>query len=167
MTRELAVGIMIALAVMMLALMAWGWIRRTRRDSDVAIPFGSTIGGATFSAVGFYVATTRHDSPLDRIAARPLAFRSRADITVTDAGLGLSMPGETDVFVPAAHILGAGRATWTIDRTVERNGLVMVAWSDGSQILDTYLRLQDDEPATLVAAIDQIASAESPTGAHA
>lgn len=43
----------------------------------------------------------------------------------------------------------------------------MVAWSDGSQILDTYLRLQDDEPATLVAAIDQIASAESPTGAHA
>lgn len=167
MTRELAVMIMAAIAVVALGLMAWGWIRRSRRDSDIDIPFGSTIGGARFAATGFYVATTRHDAPLDRIAARPLAFRSRADITVTDAGLGLELAGEKPVFVPAAHIIGAGRATWTIDRVVERDGLVMVAWSDGSHILDTYLRLQDDDSATLVAEIESIASADSPTGAHA
>ncbi len=166
MNSTTAALIMLAVALVVLALMVWGWRRRTARDADVQVPLGEPIGGSVFSAVGFYVATTRHDAPLDRVATKPLAFRSRADITVTQAGLGIAMPGEPPVFIPAARILGSGRATWTIDRVVERDGLVLVAWSDGSQTLDTYLRLQDDDPDALVSALDEIASADTPTGAN-
>ncbi|WP_156761850.1 PH-like domain-containing protein [Microbacterium karelineae] len=165
MTREAASLIMIAIALVVLALMVWGWRRRTRRDADVRVPLGEPAGDAVATFSGLLVATTRHDAPLDRIVARPLAFRSRAEITVTTAGLGLAMPGEPPVFIPADRIVGAGRATWTIDRVVERDGLVLVAWSDGSQTLDTYLRLPDDDPALLTRAIDDISAAGTPTGA--
>ncbi|WP_110588918.1 hypothetical protein [Microbacterium suaedae] len=165
MTREAASLVMVALALIALALMAWGWRRRTRRDAGVRVPFGELSGEILASFSGLLVATTRHDAPLDRVAARPLAFRSRADITVTSAGLGLAMPGESPIFIPAARLLGAGRATWTIDRVVERDGLVLVAWSDGSQTFDTYLRLPDDDPALLESAIDDISAAGTPTGA--
>lgn len=165
MSRETASLVMIAIALVVLALMAWGWRRRTRRDADVRVPLGELAGDAIASFSGFLVATTRHDAPLDRVAARPLAFRSRAEITVTTAGLGLAMPGERPVFITSDRIAGAGRATWTIDRVVERDGLVLVAWSDGTQTLDTYLRLPDDDPALLERAIDDITAAGTPTGA--
>ena len=32
MTRETAVLVMVAVAVLLLGLAAWGWVRRTRRD---------------------------------------------------------------------------------------------------------------------------------------
>ena len=176
MTYQGGLLVMVAVAVVLIGLMLWGWTRRRKRDAQVEVPLGEPVGSAILTSHGFYVATTKHDEPLNRIAARPLAFRSRVDVTVTEAGLaialaqegglGLAMPGERPVFIPASRIDGAGRATWTIDRVVERDGLVLVAWSDGSQILDTYVRLQDDDPAALVAAIDGIRSAYSPMGAH-
>ncbi|NHI17112.1 hypothetical protein [Microbacterium excoecariae] len=165
MTRELALIVMVAVALVGLALMAWGWRRRTRRDAGIAVPLGEPTGELVGEFDGFYVATTRHDAPLDRVTARPLAFRSSAAITVTRDGLGLGLPGERPVFFPAASLTGAGRATWTIDRVVERDGLVLVAWASGSQIFDTYLRLQDSDPTALVAAIESILAAETPTGA--
>lgn len=166
MSQQLAGAIMIAFAVAVIGLMLWGWSRRRRRDAQVEVPIGEPVGSAIFTANGFYVATTKHDEPLNRITTSPLAFRSRADISVTEAGFALLLPGEKPVFVPASRISGAGRATWTIDRVVERDGLVLIAWSDGNQILDTYVRLQDDDPAALVAAIDEVRPAHSPMGAH-
>lgn len=166
MSQQLAGAIMIAFAVAVIGLMVWGWSARRRRDAQIEVPIGEPVGSAIFTANGFYVATTKHDEPLNRIATRPLAYRSRADISVTEAGFALSLPGEKPVFVPASHIVGAGRATWTIDRVVERDGLVLVAWSDGTQILDSYVRLQDDDPVALVAAIDEVRPAHSPMGAH-
>ena len=166
MNQQIAGAIMLAFAVIAALLMLWGWSRRRRRDAQIVVPVGEPVGSATFTANGFYVATTRHDEPMNRIAPSPLGFRSRADISVTEAGFALLLPGEKPVFIPASRIMGAGRATWTIDRVVERDGLVLVAWSDGSQILDTYVRLQDDDPAALVAAIDDIRPAHSPMGAH-
>lgn len=165
MTPGAAVAVMVALAVVALGLMAWGWIRRSRRDADVSVPVGEAVGEPIFAASGLYVATTRRDAPLDRVAARPLAFRARADITVTRHGLGFALPGEVPVFIPVAAIVGADRATWTIDRVVERDGLVLVAWSDSARALDTYFRLPDDDPAALIAAIDDIRAEQTPTGA--
>ena len=166
MSKELGGVIMLAIALVVIGLMLWGWKRRHRRDSQIAVPFGEAVGSTMLTSHGFYVATTKHDEPLNRIATRPLAFRSRVDVSVTEAGVGLSMPGELPIFIPASRIEGAGRATWTIDRVVEREGLVLLAWSDGAQILDTYVRLQDDDPAALVAAIEGIRPAHSPMGAH-
>lgn len=154
----------VLLAVVVLALMAWGWRRRARRDARVTAPVGAARGDVRARFSGLYVATTRHDAPLDRLAVRHLAFRSRVQVSVTAEGVALDLPGEPTVFLDAARIVGAGRATWTIDRVVERDGLVMIAWTaDDGTVCDTYVRLQDGDPDALVVAIEHLRSASDST----
>ncbi|GAA1738319.1 hypothetical protein [Microbacterium paludicola] len=161
MTQEAAALILVGLAVVVLALMAWGWRRRSRRDAGIAAPVGERRGEIRGTFTGLYVATTRHEAPLDRLNVRHLAFRARATVVVTDAGVALELPGSAPVFLGAARIEGAGRATWAIDRVVENDGLVLVAWTaDDGTVCDTYLRLQDGDPDALVA---EIARLQTPT----
>ncbi len=149
--------IFVAIAVIALALMAWGWRRRARRDGGVAAPVAERRGEIRASFTGLYVATTRHEAPLDRLNVRHLAFRSRVAVTVTDAGVALDMPGEPTVFLDTARLRGTGRATWTIDRVVESDGLVLMAWAaDDGTVCDTYLRLQEADPDALVAEIQRL-----------
>ena len=156
----------IAIAVAILAGMVWGWRRRARRDAGLVAPVRAAEGGATAEFSGLYVATTRHDEPLDRIAVRPLGFRARARVTVTDRGVALDLAGEQTVFLRRDELVGAGRATWTIDRVVEQDGLVLIAWraADGT-ICDSYVRLQGGDPDALVAAIEDLRAPSTPTGA--
>ena len=157
MTQEFAASLFALLAVAAIALMAWGWRRRSRRDAGLAAPLGGIRGAVRAEFSGLYVATTRHDAPLDRLNVRHLAFRSRVALTVTDEGVALDMPGEPTVFVAASRLRGVGRATWTIDRVVENDGLVLIAWAaDDDTICDTYVRLQDADPDALVARIQDL-----------
>lgn len=140
-----------------------GWRRRQRAAAEIDVPFGEIEGETTSAFDGLYVATTRHDAPLDRLALPHLGFRSRVRVTVTTSGIALDMPGAPTVFLAATRIEGAGRATWTIDRVVERDGLVLVAWrSDDDTVCDSYIRLQSDSPDALVRAIDDLKA--QPTG---
>ena len=72
MTREGALLVMIAVAVVLLALGAIAWRRRTRRDAAFEAPVGEIPAGAEVRAAqsGLYVATTRHGEPLERLAIR-------------------------------------------------------------------------------------------------
>ncbi|MFW8746211.1 hypothetical protein, partial [Mesorhizobium japonicum] len=76
------------------------------------------LGGVRRREHLFYVATTRADAPLDRIAVHGLGFRARAELTVADTGIRLDIAGEEPAFIPAADLVGVGRATWPIDRAV-------------------------------------------------
>lgn len=168
MSGDVTVLVFAALALALLGLMLWGWRRRARRDAAVTAPLGELRGELRGRFGGLYVATTRHDAPLDRLNVRHLAYRSRVRVTVTAEGVALDMPGAPTVFVDAARIAGAGRATWTIDRVVERDGLVLLAWTaDDGTVCDTYLRLQDGDPDALVAEVDRLRtdSASTPMGA--
>ena len=128
-----------------------GWRRRARRDSALTVPTVLDEPGAPIMTTeALYVASTYHDKPLDRVVVAGLAFRARATVTVSTGGVSIQAPGESSVAIAASVILGVGAATWTIDRTVERDGLVLLAWStvptdaDGA-VLDTYLRITDPE----------------------
>ncbi|NNC10585.1 hypothetical protein HII28_01610 [Planctomonas sp. JC2975] len=155
--------ILVVLALVFLGM--WlGWRRRARRDSVVVVPTALEDAGATLlSAKALHVATTYHDKPLDRAVVAGLAFRSTASVTVSQGGVTLTAPGESSVAIAASAILGVGAATWTIDRTVERDGLLMIAWrvpadAEGP-VLDTYLRVTDpDERRRLIAGISSISS---------
>lgn len=155
MTREVAIGIMIALAVVLVALGVWAWLRRTRRDGALAAPIGEAPADAAVVAAfdGFYVATTRRDEPLERLAIRGLGFRSRAAVTVTDAGVALDLTGQPRMFVPLTAIDGVDRATVAIDRVVEPGGLVRLSWRLGDTAVDTYLRAQDAGSRALAEAV--------------
>jgi len=145
--REVLGGIVLALLFVLLILMALGWQARRRRQSHLEAPppvpaeLGAII--ATFDAL--YVATTVAGDPLNRIAVRGLGFRARASVTVAESGIVLSLQGERDVFIPVTGLRAVTRATWTIDRVVERGGLVMVAWTLGTDDVDSYLRLEQSQ----------------------
>jgi len=168
MTREGALLVMIGVVVVLVGLGVWAWMRRTRRDAGLVAPFGEIPAGATptATAAGFYVATTRHGEPLERLAIRGLGFRSRADFAVSDRGVALDLTGQPRMFVPAARITAVDLATVAIDRVVEPGGLVRLSWraerpGGGEEIVDSYLRPQDGSARALESAIAEMLPAPS------
>lgn len=141
--------------------LALGW--RARRRRQAGLPALATppaeLGAPVRVDDGFYVATTTADAPTDRIAVRGLGFRSRAVVTVVPEGLVLALAGQPDAFIPRAAIRGVGRATWTIDRVVGKDGLAFVRWTLGDALVDTYLRSED--PDALVDALQTLETKEA------
>lgn len=163
---EYVPGVALIAGIIALALFGmWrGWRARARRAAHLAVPFAPAAGDAVAEFRGLYVATTAHDEPLERLALPHLGFRSKVVVTVTTDGVALDLPAAPTLFLAAARLVGAGRATWAIDRVVERDGLVLIAWTiDDGTIVDTYLRLQSSDPDALVAAIEDLRT--TPTGA--
>ena len=164
MSREGALAVTIAFTAALLAVLAWAWWRRMRRDSGLSAPVGEVpVDAAALSRhEALYVATTRHGEPLERLAIRGLGFRSRADLTVTSAGVALDLTGQPRFFIPTEQIVDVAQATVAIDRVVERDGLVRIAWRrDGQTVVDSYLRPQD---ASARAVADEIGALLPPTG---
>ncbi|MCW2164463.1 hypothetical protein B0I12_001598 [Microbacterium hydrothermale] len=164
MSREGALVVMIGVAVVLLAVLAWAWVRRTRRDARYSVPVGELPAGAVETAVfsGLYVATTRHDEPLERLALKGLGFRSRVDVTVTTAGVALDLPGQPRIALTRDRLVDAAQATVAIDRVVERDGLARVTWRlDDDTVVDTYLRPQEASAKALADAIRPLTSTGS------
>ncbi|MBB2977031.1 hypothetical protein FHX49_002623 [Microbacterium endophyticum] len=161
MTREGALLVMLGVAVALVGLMVWGWLRRTKRDSALTAPFGEAPSGSrllsTFS--GLYVATTVHGDALERLAIRGLGFRAAATFVVFDTGLALDLAGEERIFIPRERIIAANQATVTIDRVVERDGLTRFVWllADDTTV-DSYFRPQDTSSRALAAALESLIS---------
>lgn len=160
MTREGALLVIIGVVVVLVGLGIVAWRRRTRRDARLAAPVGEipAVAVVTARAAGFYVATTRHDQPLERLAIAGLGFRSRVDVTVTDRGVALDLVGQPRFFLPLAQIAAADLATVAIDRVVEPGGLVRLTWRTGAaggaaELVDSYLRPQDGSARALADAI--------------
>ncbi|MDR6691864.1 hypothetical protein J2X55_002794 [Microbacterium sp. 1154] len=156
MSREGALLVMIGVAIVLLALLAWAWVRRTRRDARYTAPVGELPEGAVETAAfsGLYVATTRHDEPLERLAITGLGFRSRVDVTVTTAGVALDLQGQPRIALTRDRLVDAAQATVAIDRVVERDGLTRISWRiDDDTVVDTYLRPQDASAKALADAV--------------
>jgi hypothetical protein len=166
MTREGVLAILIGLALLCLGLLAWSWRRRSRRDGALHAPIGELPAGARILAAfpGLYVATTRHEQPLERLAIRGLGFRSRVEVTVTDVGVALDLPGQPRMLIPRDRLLDAAQATVAIDRVVEREGLARLTWrTDDGTVVDSYLRPQEASARALADSVRPLL----PTGEHA
>ncbi|WP_309708068.1 hypothetical protein [Pseudolysinimonas sp.] len=159
MDRVTPTVVILGIVLLVFVGLALGW--RARRSRQAALPAlevpPATLGAPLAVDDGFYVATTHAEAPTDRIAVRGLGFRARAGVAVHPEGVVLSIAGRPDVFIPTSAIVGVGRATWTIDRVVGKDGLVFVRWTYGGTDVDTNLRVA--EPASLVAALQTIAPA--------
>lgn len=120
------------------------WRARIRQTETVPPPTGTgEIGTVLSTGDALYVATTVAGRPLDRLALSSLVYRAKGTVTATTNGLEIAPRGERPVFVPDTSISSIRAATWTIDRVVERDGLVAIAWRRGSTTVDTYLRIVD------------------------
>jgi len=158
MTQEFSAVILIALAVVLLALAWWGWRNRTQRFRHLAGALIRTTPASSslLDFSGLYVATTVADQPMNRIPVGPLAFRAKAHFSVHPEGVVVRPQGEASVLFDSSGGLKAGKATWTIDRVVEPDGLVMIRWDLGGTGVDSYVRIVDSDAATVIRAINSV-----------
>jgi hypothetical protein len=158
--RSVLMGGVILLALVLLLLMLLSWRNRKRRQSNLAAPatVPAQLGAVHGVFDGLYVATTIAGDRLNRVAVGGLGFRAQVTLTVADAGLVLALRGSDDVFIPVESLREVTRATWTIDRAVERGGLIQIGWSLGADIsatdVDSFFRL--DASTELLDALDTI-----------
>jgi hypothetical protein len=158
MNQEQAGLIMVALMVVALALAAWGWSNRQKRYRPLssALNWKLPESKPLHSTEALYVATTEAGKPLQRVAVKPLGYRAKASLAVHPEGLVVEIRGSSPLLIPLSSGLTAGRATWTIDRVVEPDGLVMVGWKLGEQDVESYFRIVDSDPEALVSQIENI-----------
>lgn len=157
------------LAFLVIALAVWGmsrsWRRRSHRDSGIVLPEALPAAAQLWAGRLQYVASTRAEQPLERVAVPGLRFRGWAQVEVTEAGLIIQVDGERPVALTRETLLGAHTASWAIDRGMGRDGLITVTWqshSAESVHVTTTLRSADDAPA-LLAALQQISSFTIPS----
>ena len=154
MDRNVSAALVIAFLAVVLGLLVLGWYLRRRRQRDIpSLAVAPTTLSDAVEFAGFYVSTTSAENPLDRIAVRGLGFRARTTVVVATEGIVIPIAGQPDSFIPAADLAKVDRATWTIDRVVETDGLVVIDWRLGDRTLASYFRL--DDPDGFVAAVEK------------
>lgn len=155
MDRSVLMAMVVLLMVVLLGLMFWGWTGRRKRQAHLVAPVAApTDRGAVIATLsGKYVATTTSGNRLDRVAVHGLGFRGTATLTVSAAGVLVNLPGD-EVWIPREHLVSTHRATWTIDRVVEPDGLEVIEWMLGEQSVESAFRMP--QAAELESAITQL-----------
>ncbi|MEU6094891.1 hypothetical protein [Streptomyces sp. NPDC047079] len=139
------IGWLVGLALF-IALVYWlmreGWKWRGTLQGDLPeLPTApQDAGPAKLSMSGRYHGSTTAGQWLDRIVAHGLGSRSRAELTLTDAGLDVVRPGATDFFVPAERLRGARLDKGIAGKVLTEGGLLIVTWEHGGKLLDSGFR---------------------------
>lgn len=145
MTRELAAALVLTLLAVLLLLTWWGWTNRRRAARTFSpLPSLDSLAGEPVARFPLlYVATTLAGKPYDRVAITPLAYRAKAVLAIHSDGVSVEVRGEGAVGLTHDRLLECGVATWTIDRAVEPDGLLMIRFVHDGQELDCYFRSVD------------------------
>ncbi|WP_343235378.1 hypothetical protein [Streptomyces bauhiniae] len=123
-------------------LMREGWKWRGTLQSDLPelpeVP--DDLGPEKMTMSGRYHGSTTAGQWLDRIVAHGLGSRSRAELTLTDAGLAVERPGATDFFIPVAALRGARLDKGIAGKVLTEGGLLVVTWAHGGKLIDSGFR---------------------------
>ncbi|MFF8676150.1 hypothetical protein [Streptomyces sp. NPDC015242] len=139
-------------------LMREGWKWRGTLQGDLPeLPVSpDDPGPALLTMTGRYHGSTTAGQWLDRIVARGLGTRSRAELTLTDAGLDVVRPGASDFFVPVAQLREARLDKGIAGKVLTEGGLLVVTWAHGDRLIDSGFR--SDHAAEHTAWVDTINS---------
>ncbi|MEU3147337.1 MULTISPECIES: hypothetical protein [unclassified Streptomyces] len=118
----------------------WKWRGTLQGDLPELPTAPDTPGRAKLSASGRYHGSTTAGQWLDRIVAHGLGTRSRAEVTLTDAGLDAVRPGAGDFFVPADALRGARLDKGIAGKVLTEGGLLVVTWAHGERLIDSGFR---------------------------
>ncbi|GAA4927762.1 hypothetical protein ACFPM3_08435 [Streptomyces coeruleoprunus] len=123
-------------------LMRQGWKWRGSLQSDLPELPGmpESPGTPTLTMSGRYHGSTTSGQWLDRIVAHGLGTRSRAELTLTDAGLAVVRPGARDFFVPAGRLREARLDKGIAGKVLAEGGLLVVTWAHGDKVIDSGFR---------------------------
>jgi hypothetical protein len=132
--------------VLFIALVYWlmreGWKWRGTLQSDLPEPPAAPeeTGPAKLKLSGRYHGSTTAGQWLDRIVAHGLGTRSRAELTLTEAGLEVERPGASDFFVPVTALRGARLDKAIAGKVLPEGGLLVVTWALGDKLIDSGFR---------------------------
>lgn len=160
MSKDVSTLIVIAFVVLLLGLMVAGWFARKRRQAHIGAPQQppADLPGGHPSFTGKYVSTTLAGDQLNRVAVHSLGFRGNCSIEIHPTGVAVFRTGERDLWMPLSDIRGITRASMTIDRVVESNGLQVIEWILDGTAVDSYFRM--DDPESCERALDSVVGNE-------
>ncbi|MGW5424982.1 PH-like domain-containing protein [Streptomyces sp. NPDC003943] len=148
-------------------LMRQGWKWRGSLQSDLPelpeVP--QAPGEAKLRLSGRYHGSTTAGQWLDRIVAHGLGLRSRAELTLTDAGIGVVRPGANDFLIPAAALREARLDKGIAGKVLTEGGLLVVTWEHGGKLLDSGFRAdRAEQHAAWVEALNNLNTASTTEG---
>ncbi|MEU5342319.1 hypothetical protein AB0H18_16015 [Streptomyces sp. NPDC020766] len=118
----------------------WKWRGALQGDLPELHTAPEEPGEATLTMSGRYHGSTTAGQWLDRIVAHGLGTRSRAEVTLTDAGLDVVRPGAADFFVPAAQLREARLDKGIAGKVLTEGGLLVITWEHGDRLIDSGFR---------------------------
>ncbi len=120
--------IVISLIAIACTLMFVSWQRRRRRDLAIITSGAASASLRLLEIRCFYVSTTPTEEPLERLAIPGLAFRARATVSISRAGIEVEPRGEFATFIPSEQLVQVRAADATIDRSAGRGSLTAIDW---------------------------------------
>ncbi|WP_225626810.1 hypothetical protein [Streptomyces werraensis] len=139
------IGWVVGLALFV-ALVYWlmreGWKWRGTLQSDLPELHSAPDdpGPATLTMSGRYHGSTTAGQWLDRIVAHGLGTRSRAELTLSDAGLDVVRPGADDFFIPVDALREARLDKGIAGKVLTEGGLLVITWQHGDRLIDSGFR---------------------------
>ncbi|MFF8603456.1 hypothetical protein ACF065_10630 [Streptomyces sp. NPDC015232] len=134
-------GLLILIAfVYWLMRQGWTWRRSLQSGLPPLPEVPETTGEARLTLQGRYHGSTTAGQWLDRIVAHGLGTRSRAELTLTDAGIDVVRPGANDFRIPAAALREARLDKGIAGKVLTEGGLLVVTWEHGDTLLDSGFR---------------------------
>ncbi|MFE7902732.1 hypothetical protein ACFU3E_35605 [Streptomyces sp. NPDC057424] len=118
----------------------WKWRGTLQGDLPELPVTPDDPGPAKLALSGRYHGSTTAGQWLDRIVAHGLGTRSRAELTLTEAGLEVVRPGASDFFVPAAALREARLDKGIAGKVLTEGGLLVVTWEHGDRLIDSGFR---------------------------
>ncbi|GAA2282471.1 hypothetical protein GCM10010145_64280 [Streptomyces ruber] len=118
----------------------WKWRGTLQGDLPELPSTPDEPGAAKLEMSGRYHGSTTAGQWLDRIVAHGLGTRSRAELTLTEAGLDVVRPGAADFFVPVAALREARLDKGIAGKVLTEGGLLIVTWEHGGKLIDSGFR---------------------------
>lgn len=142
MPKEAVLPVIITILVVIAgcAAILFGWRNLKARQQQIPEPYEGFEDAIEHSFAGMYVATTKFEDWLDRIAVHDLGVRSNATLELGEQGLHILRPGTRDVHVRWEHFDRVVRSSGMIGKFVEKNGLIIVSWEKDGYTFDTGFR---------------------------
>lgn len=144
MAREL-IGFLLVSLVFLVAFRIWRSVGAKRAAQEALLPApAESVGGIELGEL-LYVATVFSSRPLDRIWAYGLGVRGKAKLFVSPEGISIERRGERDLYIPMNSLRGITTERATIDKGVEKDGLIALHWTLGSDDVTTHLRVTTNQ----------------------
>lgn len=142
MIREV-IGLSLILLVFLVAWRVYRSVQIKKLEQQKRLPAPKpSAGGVDFGPV-FYASTVFANSPLTRVWAHGLGGRGKANLFLSHDGISIERVGEPSILIPNDDLQAMTRESATIDKGVERDGLLALVWELGGQKLITNLRIVD------------------------